>query len=121
MKAGGERLEPPTTNSQAQQTSSSQQTSTSSSTSVLPPNYRGPTSHSSQPSPYPGLVGNQSAPFLGPAATSQAGYLNSQSSSSQPSSAPSYPGPPAPSYPAPNQYHPQQQSHPPQNKLPHFP
>ena len=135
MKAGGERLEPPTTNSQAQQTSSSQQTSTSSSASVLPPNYRGPTSHSSQPSPYPGagpsgpsgpspypgLVGNQSAPFLGPAATSQAGYLNSQSSSSQPSSAPSYPGPPAPSYPAPNQYHPQQQSHPPQNKLPHFP
>ena len=106
MKAGAERLEPPTTNSQSQQTSgSSQQTSTSSSGSALPPSFRGPTPHSSQPSPYPGagpsgpsgpspypgLVPNQSAPFP----TSQAGYLTSQSGpssyqppSSQPSSAP---------------------------------
>merc|ERR1719180_402927 len=90
MKAGGERLDPPTTASQAQQTSSSSQqtSSTSSSGSALPPNFRaGPTSHSSQPSPYPGagpsgpsgpspypgLVANQSAPFLAPPSTSQAG------------------------------------------------
>lgn len=147
MKSGAERLEPAPTQSQGQQTSlphpSSQPPATiCQSASALPPAYRGPNPHSTQPSPYPGagpsgpsgpspypgMAPSQSAPFPVPTPSQAPPHFTSRDqsgpyptfpASSQPSSypgssqGPSYHAPPAPTYQPSSQYH--------QNKPPHFP